>query len=134
MIGRVERAGGATCRLRVLAAAGLTLAGGAAGQPLQEALTVREVAVLVVPPAEQARWFGARRAGGIQVFENGAPRRVTRVEELAAAGEDGAALWQVAIYWDAELAGPVLGRAAARLLARQAERITRYACDRAPRP
>jgi len=78
-----------------------------------------------MPPAEQARRPGARRPGGIQVFENGAPRRVTRVEELALAGEDGAALWQVAIYWDAELAGPVLGRAAARLLARQAERITR---------
>lgn len=124
MIGRAEPAGATPCRLAALAAAGLSLAAGAAGQPLQEALTVREVAVLVVPPAEQARWPGARRAGGIQVFEDDAPRRVTRVEDLADAGEDGAPGWQVVLYWDAELAGPDVGRAAARLLARHADRIT----------
>ena len=126
MNGGLEPARGSPGRVAArLAAAGMALAGAAAGQPVREAVTVREVAVLVVPPAEQASWRAARRPGGIEVFEDGVPRPVTRVEELAEAGEDGAANWQVALYWDAELAGPNLGRAAARLLADQAARITR---------
>ncbi len=46
---------------------------------------------------------------------------MTRVGDLA---EGGSAGWQVVLYWDAELAGPELGRAAGRTLARQAGRLT----------
>ncbi len=72
MNGRAEPARRATRRAGALGIAALALAGARAATqaPLEEAVTVREVGVLVAPPVEQARWRGARRPGGIQVLED----------------------------------------------------------------